>query len=101
MGWEINGTNSTLCIQSKQQRIRNIEIIISVDYLKGSLFFPIDYWIITAVVSSAKSSGNQGNISSSTSFEQSPEIRRRADVSICCFRGTDWNAALTEPLKKI
>ena len=66
---------------------------------KKPFSFLDNYWIVTIVVSSAKSSGNHGNISSSTSFEQSPELRRMIDVSSWNRRGTVWNAALTVVLK--
>ncbi len=75
-----------------------------VDYMKRCLeeksFFPIDYWIVTTVDSSARSSGNHGTILSSTSFEQSPELRRITDVSTWYFRGAIWNAAFTVSLRE-
>lgn len=83
--------NSTLRIQSKQQWIKGRRRI-------PIFCFPIDYWIMTIGVSSERSSGNHGTISSSTSFEQSPELGRKIVVSIWDIRGMVWNAALTDAL---
>ena len=105
------GTNSTLRIQSKQPRKGNIKEMNH--HIRSSFGWTyekkryegfccsINYWLVTTAASSMKSSGFHGNISSSTSFEQSHELRRIMDVSSWCLRGANWNAAFTESLKKI
>ena len=59
------------------------------------------YWMVTIGVSSVRSSNSHGNITSSTSFEQSFEFTRIIDVSKWDFRRTDWKAILTESLNRI
>lgn len=67
---------------------------------KNETFIPVDHWMVTTVESSVKSSGNHGNISSSTSLEQSLGFRRIDEASRWYFRGTGRNAALTVVLKE-